>query len=41
MKLVCAPETFAFPDQADALHVVLYGAARTSRPWQRWGIGAL
>ena len=25
MKLVCAPETFAFPAGDDALHVVLYG----------------
>jgi hypothetical protein len=38
MKLVCAPETFAFPDQADALHVVLYG--QPGRP-DRGSAGAL
>jgi hypothetical protein len=25
MKLVCAPDMFAFPDDDDVLHVVLYG----------------
>ena len=25
MRLVCAPETFTFPDEDDVLHVVLYG----------------
>lgn len=25
MKLVCAPDTFPFPDEDDVLHVVLYG----------------
>ena len=37
MRLVCGPETFAFPDKDNALHVVLYG--QQGRP-ERGSAGA-